>query len=258
MGELPQPVAWSARAFATRPDDLEQCIDPAAPAASTDALLRACLRDADGRAPGSAEVSGWSVALRLDALVAIRLAEGRGSERIELSCPHAGCAARFEAELDLEACRRPAQEAPVEFAGACGTPMLARAPNGLDHARWQRERTPLRSAAASLLLGTDGSGAGELDPATVEALDQALARRDPLRGLALELACPECGASARHRLNLEAHLLRSFARAQRRWLAEISLLARACAWHEADIAAMPAWRRAFYLDRLGEAAPEPA
>lgn len=258
MSDSSQPGAWSARAFPAQPADLEQRIDPAAPAASTDALLGACLRDEHRRAPHGDELCAWSVARRLDALLAIRLAEGTASERIPLTCPHAGCGARFEAELDLAACRRPPADAPIEFADAGGTPMSARAPTGADHARWQREGTPLRSAAASLLEQRNGDIPGEPDDAIVDALDRALAQRDPLRGLALDLACPDCGGSVRHRLNLEAYLLQGFARAQRRWLVEIGLLARACSWREADIAAMPAWRRAFYLDRFGDAVQSPA
>ena len=258
VAELSQPGTWSARAFATQPVDLEQLIDPAAPAASIDALLCACLHDAHGRAPGKGELGAWSVARRLDWLVAIRLAEGEAPERIALTCPHAGCAARFEVEFDLAACRRPPADAPIEFADANGTPFRARPPTGTDHARWHRECTPLRSAAASLLDRADTGTPEEPDDDAIDALNRALAQRDPLRELPLDLACPDCGGTGRHVLNLEAHLLHIFAQAQRQWLAEIGLLARACHWREADIAAMPAWRRAFYLDRIGKAGQAPA
>jgi hypothetical protein len=242
----PPQDAWSARAFATQPADLEAPIDAAAPPGSVDLLLRACLRDSRGRAPDTAELAAWSVGRRLDGLVAIRLAEGRPLERIGLACGHEGCGACFEAELDLAACRRAQDETPLGIAAAGGT-LRARLPTGADHTRWLSERTSLRSAAACLLEGA------EPDEATIEALDRALAERDPLRELALDLACPECGARHQHVLNLEAHLLRAFARAQERWLAEIGTLARAFHWREADIAAMPAWRRAFYLERLEQA-----
>lgn len=230
-------------AFGSDPAHLAARLDLCQPALAVDALLRACVAEQGAQAPR------WSLARRLDALVAVRLAEGGCTEAVALRCPH--CGAGFEAEIDLAACRHePPADAAVELE-AQGRRLRARLPTGADHARWQREGTPLRAVAAELV---QDAGDAPLDDAAVQALNEALAAQDPLRELALSLRCPDCGAEAAHTLDLEAHLLAGFARAQRRLLGEIATLARAFHWSERDIAALPAWRRAFYLGCVGDGA----
>ncbi|NML16822.1 hypothetical protein [Azohydromonas caseinilytica] len=230
-------------AFGSDPAHLAARLDPRQPALAVDALLRACVPEQGGEAPR------WSLARRLDALLAVRLAEAPATEAVPLRCPQ--CGAGFEAEIDLAACRRaPGGDTAVEFE-ARGRRLRARLPTGADHARWQREGTPLRAAAAELL--EDGAP-DAVDEASVQALNEALAAQDPLRELVLSLECPDCGATAQHTLDLEAHLIAAFARAQRQLLAEIATLARSFHWSERDIAALPAWRRAFYLGCIDDGA----
>lgn len=237
--ELPhgQP-APTARAFGTEPADLADPIDARCPAEAVDHVLSVCL----GLRPET--VRGWSLGRRLDALVAVRQAEGRGVEALPLRCPD--CQQPFEIEIDLQACRAPVSEdaVPVELGAQR---LRSRLPTGADQARWQRERTPLHLVAGSLL---DAAPEPPPEPqALVDAVDRALAGRDPLRDLAVPAACPECGAASEHRIDLEAHLLACFARQQRAWLCDIAELAAAFHWGEAEIAALPAWRRQFYLQQ---------
>lgn len=224
------------RAFGTQLADLALPLDAALPAEAIDSLLCACFGES------RETVRRWSVARRLDALVAIRQAEGRATETVTLHC--GACQASFEAEIDLQACRIPLSDAAVAFQ-AGGRTLHARQPTGAEQVRWQRERTPVRSVAASLLESTD-----EPDDETLAALNRALAARDPLRGLPLHPTCPECGAAGEQALDLEAHLVGCFAQQQRAWLDDIANLAEVYHWSEAEIAAMPAWRRTFYLQRL--------
>lgn len=227
-----------ARAFGTDVADLAERIDPASPAEAVDHVLSACL----GLRPET--VRDWSVGRRLDALVAVRQAEGRPAETLPLRCP--ACEQPFEIEIDLQACREPVSEEAVSV--ELGTQRLRlRLPTGADQARWQRERTPLYLVAGSLLESMPEPAPAP--DALVDALDRALAGRDPLRELALPAACPECGAASEHPIDLEAHLLACFARQQRTLLAEIAELAAVYHWAEADIAALPAWRREFYLQK---------
>jgi hypothetical protein len=230
------------RAFGTRAGDISSEIVPRAAAASIDTVLEACLSDCEGRAPRREVVSSWSVRRRLAWLIAIRTADGRAAETIVATCP--ACRTGLELEIDLAACRVEAADDPIEFTGAGGRALTARLPTGADHARWLSQPTALADAAASLLEH------GALDAADVESLDRALALCDPMRHLTLTAACPECGASGNHVIDLEQQLLRGFAYAQRQLLGEIDALARAYHWREADIVAMPAWRRAYYLARV--------
>ena len=224
------------RAFGVDAAGLAWPIDAARPAEAVDYLLNACLGES------REAVRNWSVARRLDALVAIRQADGRASETVAVRC--AACGAPFEIELDLGQCRLPVSDAVLAFE-AGGRWLQARLPTGAEQSHWQRERTPLRLVAASLL-----DPALEPDDETLAALNRALAARDPLRELALQPACPECGAVSEQTVDLEAHLLHCFAQQQRAWLGEIATLAEAYHWSEDSIATMPAWRRAFYLQRL--------
>lgn len=236
--------AFVARAFATDAADLASPIDAARPVASVDALLTSCLRDAEGGPPDAGAVRRWTVANRLDALIAIRQAGGATTENVSLRCGERECGERFEAEIELAACRGSPTTA-IEFEVA-GEALRARVPTGVDQAHWQEERTPLHLVVASLLESTT-----PVDEALVAALDGALAEVDPARELQLDLACPACGATHRHVVELETQLLATFAREQAAWLRQIARLARAFHWAEAEIARMPAWRRDFYLARLG-------
>jgi hypothetical protein len=235
--------AFTARAFPTDPADLAVRIDAQRPVVSVDALLQSCLHDAAGCPPEAGTVRRWTVAERLDALVAIRQACGATGEAVALRCAEDECGELFEAEIDLAAVRGRAVTA-VEFEFA-GRSLRARVPTGADQARWQDEGTPLRLVAASLV-----EPAEPLDDALVEALDGALAAADPTRELQLDLACAACGTTGRHVVALETQLLATFAREQSAWLRQIARLAQAFHWAEAEIAGMPAWRRDFYLARL--------
>lgn len=246
--------AFVARAFATDADDLVVLIDAAQPVVSTDALLTACLRGGTGHRPEVDAVRRWTVASRLDALAAIREAGGARTEWVAFLCEAPGCAERFEAEIDLGACRAKGSASTIEFSVA-GDTMRARLPTGADQARWQQERMPLHLVAASLL-----ESSAPADAAVIAALDSALAEADPARELQLDLVCPACAAPQRRVVDLEAQLLGTFAREQQALLRKIVRLARAFHWAEAEIVRMPAWRRDFYLGRLdaegfGESAP---
>ncbi|MGZ5265901.1 MAG: hypothetical protein ACXWCC_03860 [Caldimonas sp.] len=250
----PGREAYAARPFAVDCADLAVRVDASRPVGSTDFLLAACLRDAAGQAPQAEAVRHWTVARRLDALVAIRQAGGARTERVVRRCAEPGCGESFEVEIELGACRNPGEASSVEFSVA-GNAVRARLPTGADQARWQAERTPLQLVAASLL-----ETQAPPDETVVAALDAALADADPARELQLDLTCPACATTRRHVVDLEAQLLGSFAGKQGRWLRQIARLAQAFHWPEAEIARMPQWRRDFYLARLdgdavGEAAP---
>ena len=228
---------------------LDTPLDLGRPAEAVDRLLAA------GLGKGVEAVRRWSVGRRLDALVALRQSQSGDLEPVTMQ--RTACQAAFEVDIDLAACRAPAfeDEAACEEAAeealevafeVEGSTRRARLPTGDDQARWQRERAPLRLVADSLMA--DGRPCG--GEAAVQALDRALCARDPLRELPVQAVCPECGDLSEHRVDLEAHLVTAFAVAQRTLLAQIATLAEAYHWSEAEIAAMPPWRRQFYLQRL--------
>jgi hypothetical protein len=83
-------------------------------------------------------------------------------------------------------------------------------------------------------------------------LAAALAEHEKAIALQAEAACPECQRTHCADIDLETLLLADFAARQRQLLAEVAALAHAFHWTEAQILALPAWRRAHYLARLDD------
>ena len=245
MASSTSPTALhAARAFTSDAADLAVCIDPQRPVDSIDTLLSRCLQgDVD-----ALKVRSWPVARRLDGLIRIRLAGGVTMETIALRCPE--CNEDFEIRLDLAASRPNEMPERIAF-DVDGERFEARCPTGEDHARWLAERPSERAVAASLL-----DGETEPNEALVAALDAALASYDPARELPVSTQCPACEAAIETVIALETRLLQAFAAEQRSWLREIAALAQSYPWSEAEIAAMPAWRRRFYLARAANANTE--
>lgn len=229
-------------AFGACPDDVQ----------ATEVLARCSGADATC-------VQGWTLPRRLQALLAVRCGPHADDQETctpaTLACP--ACTARFEIELPLARCRQPVDDTPLPLRTATGTPLLVRLPTGDDLLAWRGLPQPDEAAlAAQLLLEVDGRApaAGFVpDPELVAAVAEALAARDPCTVLPVQAACPECGHTQEADIDLQALLLRDLAAQQRRLLAEVTALARAFHWSEAQILALPAWRRAHYLASIESA-----
>ena len=88
---------------------------------------------------------------------------------------------------------------------------------------------------------------GTLDPADKPAAAEALQVFDPLSCFELDVSCPTCAVQADIPVDLEAVLLSALARAQTRLIVQVDRLARRYGWSEAEILAVPDWRRRRYL-----------
>lgn len=87
-------------------------------------------------------------------------------------------------------------------------------------------------------------------PAALRA--QCEARLDalaPLANLTLDLVCPACGAADAVPLDAGAFVFERMRHWVEDQLDDIARLCRAYGWREADVLAMSAWRRSFYLAR---------
>lgn len=209
------------------------------------ALLQRCL----GEAPDT--LQGWSLARRFQALLALRCAEDpTASAAAALRCSR--CGGSFELELPLAACRQPVDDGPLPLALADGRQLQLRLPTAQDLQHWRTQGQPDAAALAASLV----QPAVPLDATVLEQVADQLAQRDPFTALQLDAACPDCGQVHAAELDLEALLLQHFAQRQQRLLDEVATLARAFHWTEAQILALPAWRRAFYLSRAEPASLE--
>lgn len=241
---MPVPAV---RAFGTAATDLDVAFGPRpADALATEVLLR-CVGEDTGT------LEHWSLALRLQALLAVRCADApEASASATVACT--GCGSRFEIELPLRHCLQPVDETPLLLTSPAGRQLGVRLPRATDLAHWRSSAAHDEAAlAASLVLAVDGQAPppGFVPTADeVEAIAEQLAERDPFTALQVQATCPDCGHANSADLNLELLLLHDFAAQQRRLLDDVATLARAFHWSEAQILELPAWRRAHYLARV--------
>lgn len=244
-----QAPAFSPRAYGDHADDLDVPFNARPADEATTALLAACL----GARPE--HVAGWTLACRLQGLLAVHAAGGDGQPLWAVArCPH--CGARFELEIDPTQCPAAPEAERFGWTAPDGRRLELRLPSGADLAQWRARHFSEAAAMVSTLVCTvDDSAPAEalqLPPHWLAPLAAALAEHDPLGALQAEAACPECQRTHSADIDLETLLLADFAARQRQLLAEVAALAHAFHWTEAQILALPAWRRAHYLARLDD------
>lgn len=250
-------AAWHARVFGSAPADLDLRFDARAPQRSITALLSRCLCDAHGHPPAPDVLARWSLACRLHALVVVRLAgEPDATEGLQAQCER--CGLGFELELALARCAQLApDDAPLTWITPDGHRLQMHLPNAADFEAWQSQGLAEAGQLARTLVDAVDDAppdpAFELRADWLAPLADAMAEHDPLNALSVDASCPDCGHMQALEIELEDLLLDSFARQQRQLLDEVLRLAQALHWSEAEIVALPAWRRAFYLDRIGPA-----
>lgn len=237
----------AVRAFGHAAPDLDVAFAMLAPDEAATALLARCSGHAE------AVVQDWTLARRLQALLAVRRA-GDAGDRLPARLRCAACGTDFEIEIDLARCEAAPGATEFDAASPDGHAVRLRLPSARDLLAW-RAAGPLAAPqiAAALLVAIDGAPPppGFVPPAAwTDALAAQLAAQDPLTALHVEAPCPDCGATHAADVDLEALLLAEFAACQRRLLDDVAALARAFHWSEAQILALPGWRRAHYLAQV--------
>ncbi len=87
--------------------------------------------------------------------------------------------------------------------------------------------------------------------AIAEAVDAALEAVDPQAEIELNLVCPACGHQWQALFDIEAFFWNELTTWAHHLLRQVHVLASAYGWREADILALPAWRRQYYLEMAG-------
>lgn len=215
-------------------------------AESVTALLDCCVLDTHGQAYGAEAIWDWTLGERLQALLAVRLAAGEPTLEVQANC--AACAETMEIALDLRAFTGATPPAQFRWQAGNGDALELRLPRGHDLRRWQQTGLPAGRELIATLTTTTGTAACDDD--TLTAIERAFEEQDPLSALHLQAACPACGHDNDIDCDLEALLLSGFARTQARLIDEVAQLAGAFHWSEAQILALPPWRRTEYLRRL--------
>jgi hypothetical protein len=257
---LDESTGWRARALGQGTADLDIAFD-CDRARLVTALLAACVSDARGTTVAADAAWDWTLHQRLQALIAIRCASG--SSRLDIEAPCARCAQSMAIALDLDDFAAAPAAPRFNWRDPDGALLSLRLPTGRDLRQWQSSQGDgapgPRALAAALVEAVDGD-APDVDAETLAAwlpaLDEAFEAHDPLTALHLRAACPACAHDNDIACDLEALVVDDLARAQARLLDDVARLAAAFHWSEPAIMALPAWRRARYLQRIAtEAGP---
>lgn len=240
-----------------RPEDLDVPLDGASWPVPRPELVTRVL--AACRADDASGDDAWDLTLggRIGGLAAV-LARSGEPLRPQLRCPEPGCGEAFEVELPLERLVAMAEEAERERAVvvplARRPTLRLRRPTGRDQLRWSARRFASTAEAERALLGSlvvePADGPGPLTDAELSAVSAAMEEADPLPSFRVASACPACAAQGEHALDLEGLLLALLARRQRALIHDVHRLAAEFGWSEADVLAIPEWRRRAYLRLL--------
>ncbi|MGI5453427.1 hypothetical protein ACQEWB_09695 [Streptomyces sp. CA-249302] len=95
--------------------------------------------------------------------------------------------------------------------------------------------------------------AAELPVAVQRRIAEAAEAADPGADLALNVACPECGAATRAELDIASYLWTELDAWARDVLLDVHLLATAYGWSEPEILALSPTRRRYYLELCADA-----
>jgi hypothetical protein len=174
------------------------------------------------------------------------------------NCPRCGVTIDFSVLVDdvwFPAPRLAAGEQGERLTTADGWEVEFRLPNSRDLAaaagcRGVEEARGLllgRTIVAARHRGREVA-AGELPPEVVAAVAERLEACDPQAETPLALACARCGHRWQLLLDIAAFLWSEVAALAERLLLDVHALARFYGWSEAEIIAMSAARREFYLE----------
>lgn len=92
--------------------------------------------------------------------------------------------------------------------------------------------------------------ADELPEPVLATMETAMSEADPQANIQLDLSCPACRHAWLAAFDVAAFVWKEIHAWAQRILAEVHLLAKTYAWHEADILTMSPTRRRLYLDQI--------
>lgn len=189
----------------------------------------------------------------------LTLREGIFGSRLEsvVACP--ACAETLEFAFTISDIRvAPEQPIPDQFSlFSNGYEVTFRLPNTEDVADFEhraedarRPRLLLERCLVEVRHEDEALPADRLPESLVEAVAEQMAQADPQANVQLALTCPACEHRWQSTFDIVSYLWTETDAWARRMLRDVHVLASAYGWPEADLLAMSAWRRQFYLDLI--------
>jgi len=251
-GRRAGPVpAHACRAFGLAGGDLDIRLDDANRPAAVTRLLASCLDGFADREAAETRVWEWTLAERLQGLLAIVIASSAAGPPWQTRCER--CEAAIEVDVPLDAFVETPRDGPIVCQSPDGHAITARQPRGSDLRAWLMRAGDAETMATMLVEAIDGGAPAadwRMPLAWIGPLAAALAESDPLTVLQLQAGCPACGHANLIDFDLEGWLLGLVADQQQHLIDDVHRLASVYHWSEAAICALPHWRRRAYLVRI--------
>jgi hypothetical protein len=109
-------------------------------------------------------------------------------------------------------------------------------------------RNILQRCVIAASRGDERVPADALPPNVRDAIEDCMERADPQADIQLTIACERCGREWRQHFDTISFFWAELDTWAQRLLREVHVLASAYGWREADILALPAWRRQAYIE----------
>ncbi len=228
-------AALEFRRFGSHAGDLQIDLTAVRPHAMTDALAACALTDVDREA-----LWDLPVGKRIECLLTLTSAD---EFDVELRCT--ACGSVFEVSL--------AAAELLDAAAAAGTGVIQvgdarfRRPAGRDQLAWLKHA---RTDDVTLIDDIVATLAIDDSDCPLAQLEAAFDAADPLLRAPVTAACPECGHEEEYETDPAGMALNDLIRAQDSLFAAVDALASHYHWTEADILALPEWRRARYVQMI--------
>jgi hypothetical protein len=162
-------------------------------------------------------------------------------------CPACGAALELDVPVEQILHPRPAELHPRMTMRTRGRELSFRGPTAAEVAASARLEDAGQRRRALLRACLDDDAVGDLTPAAVRRIERRIVAADPQAEIELALVCPDCEAEWEAPFDIADVLWAEVDAWARRLLWDVHELACAYGWTEADVLALPAVRRDFYL-----------
>lgn len=194
---------------------------------------------------------------RTECLLILATLAGASELTVSFRCLNQACRQQMEINLTIEELIEIQQQSSqMELRVRIGNDSVAiRKPTGREQLQWLSqsftdEKAAVQVMIQNLLAEHEKSRflpAGIVPDEWVQAIDETMADLDPLVNFTLLVNCPYCETQNQHGLDLGELSLQRLHHAQENLLRSVHRLASHYHWSEAEVFAVPAWRRSRYL-----------